>query len=153
MDKSPHKSDFVHVNGINLHNLDWGGNGDVLLFLDAAYDRSSASYEDLVENSPWKRMQPPGLDVDYFSPDEYFAAMKRAYPSFKLIWTEAMQQQSLHEITQAPDGKIMDRMSETISQALTNMMTGYVLEDAKIKAPALAFLPFPKVSTRFPMNG
>jgi non-heme chloroperoxidase len=33
MDKSPHKSEFVHVNGINLHYLDWGGSGDVLLFL------------------------------------------------------------------------------------------------------------------------
>jgi pimeloyl-ACP methyl ester carboxylesterase len=33
MDKSSHKSDFVTVNGIKLHYLDWGGNGDVLLFL------------------------------------------------------------------------------------------------------------------------
>ena len=27
------KSDFVHVNGIHLHFLDWGGNGPALLFL------------------------------------------------------------------------------------------------------------------------
>jgi len=33
MDKSPHKSDFVNVNGIRLHYLDWSGNGPVLLFL------------------------------------------------------------------------------------------------------------------------
>src|SRR5688500_15455931 len=33
MDKSPHKSDFVNVNGIRLHYLDWGGEGDVILFL------------------------------------------------------------------------------------------------------------------------
>ena len=33
MDKSPHTSDFVSVNGIKLHYLDWGGEGDVLLFL------------------------------------------------------------------------------------------------------------------------
>ena len=33
MDKSPHKSGFVHVNKINLHYLDWGGSGEVLLFL------------------------------------------------------------------------------------------------------------------------
>lgn len=33
MDKSPHKSDFVNVNGVRLHYLDWGGNGPVLLFL------------------------------------------------------------------------------------------------------------------------
>jgi pimeloyl-ACP methyl ester carboxylesterase len=33
MDTSPHKSDFVHVNGITLHYLDWGGEGEPLLFL------------------------------------------------------------------------------------------------------------------------
>jgi non-heme chloroperoxidase len=33
MDTSPHKSDFVTVNGVRLHYLDWGGSGPVLLFL------------------------------------------------------------------------------------------------------------------------
>ena len=33
MDTSPHKSDFVQVNGIKLHYLDWGGEGETLLFL------------------------------------------------------------------------------------------------------------------------
>ena len=33
MDNSPHKSDFVTVNGIRLHYLDWGGTGPILLFL------------------------------------------------------------------------------------------------------------------------
>jgi non-heme chloroperoxidase len=235
MDKSPHNSNFVNVNGINLYYLDWGGNGDVLLFLagmgcnahifddlaprftdkfhtmaltrrghgesdhpeagydpdtltqdirqfldalgiekvilaghsmanvelshfsalypervlkliflDAAYDRNSASYKDMVENSPWKRIQAPGLDVDYYSPGDYFTAMKRAYPSFKLIWTEAMAEQSLHEITQAPDGKIIDRMSDRISKAITDTLTSYVLEDAKIKVPTLAFFALSK---------
>ncbi len=30
---SPYKSRFVHVNGICLHYLDWGGSGETLLFL------------------------------------------------------------------------------------------------------------------------
>lgn len=33
MATSPHKSNFVQVNGIRLHYLDWGGSGPVLLFL------------------------------------------------------------------------------------------------------------------------
>jgi len=32
-DKSPHKSEFITVNGVKLHYLDWGGQGDPLLFL------------------------------------------------------------------------------------------------------------------------
>jgi pimeloyl-ACP methyl ester carboxylesterase len=33
MDISSHKSDFVTVNGVRLHYLDWGGNGNPLIFL------------------------------------------------------------------------------------------------------------------------
>jgi pimeloyl-ACP methyl ester carboxylesterase len=33
MNLSNHKSDFVHVNGIRLHYLDWGGEGPTLIFL------------------------------------------------------------------------------------------------------------------------
>lgn len=33
MDRTKPKSDFVHVNGIRLHYLDWGGIGPTLLFL------------------------------------------------------------------------------------------------------------------------
>ena len=235
MDSSPHKSDFVNVNGIRLHYLDWGGSGEVLLFLagkgcnahifddlapcftdkfhvmaltrrghgesdhpeagydidtltedvlqfmdaleiekvilaghsmanvelshfnalyservlkliflDAAYNRHSASFKDMLEKSPWKKIQPPGLDVDYYTEEEHFAAMKRAYPSFKLIWTEAMMQQSLHEIIKTPEGKIADRMSDSIDKAITDTLTSYVLEDSKIKAPTLAFFSLSK---------
>lgn len=33
MNRSNPKSDFVHVNGIRLHHLDWGGTGPTLIFL------------------------------------------------------------------------------------------------------------------------
>jgi pimeloyl-ACP methyl ester carboxylesterase len=33
MNRSNPRSDFVHVNGIRLHYLDWGGNGPALIFL------------------------------------------------------------------------------------------------------------------------
>lgn len=235
MDKSPHKSSSVYVNGIRLHYLDWGGAEDVLLFLaglgcnahsfddiaprftdrfrvlaltrrghgesdhpetgygidtltedirqfldelgiekvilaghsmagielsrfcalypqrvlklvflDAAYDRSSAMFKDMVEKSPFRRIQAPGLDVDHYSPEEYFAALKLAFPSFQPIWTEAMQVQSLHTITKAPDGRIVDRMSEEIAQALRDTLSSYEPEDAEIKAPTLAFYALSK---------
>lgn len=35
MDATPYKSDFVHVNGIKLHYLDWGGEGATLCLLPA----------------------------------------------------------------------------------------------------------------------
>ncbi len=231
MDKSPHKSDFVDVNGINLHYLDWGGSGDVLLFLagmgdnahvfdhlaprfadtfhvialtrrghgesdhpetgydidtltedlrqfldtlgiekvilaghsmagvelshfsalypervikliflDAALDRSSASYKNMREKNPLRQIQAPGLDVDYYSTEDYFAALKRAFPYFAAIWTEWMEEQSLHEIMKTSDGKIVEKMSDAINKAIMDTLTSYVPEDSKIKAPTLSFV-------------
>src|SRR5213592_1719977 len=37
-DKSPHKPGFLTVNNVKLHYLDWGGNGDTLLFLHGMGD-------------------------------------------------------------------------------------------------------------------
>ena len=235
MDVSPHTSDFVSVNGIKLHYLDWGGKGDVLLFLagmgcnahifdsfvprftdkfkvlaltrrghgesdhpetgydvdtltedvrqfmdvlgiekvilaghsmasielshfsalypdrvlkliflDAAYDRSSVASKNMREKSPWRNIQPPGLDVDYYTEKDYFAAMKRAYPSLAVIWNKAMEEQSRYEIIKTPDGKIADRMSDAISKAITDTLTSYVPEDSKIKAPTLSFFAMSK---------
>lgn len=235
MDQSPHKSDFVNVNGINLHYLDWGGNGAALVFLagmgcnahifddfaprfcdkfhvlaltrrghgesdhpetvydidtltedirqfldalriervilaghslagielchfnalypgrvlklvflDAIYERHSAAFKDMLENNPWKNIKIPGIDEDHESVEDYNNAMKRAYASFAVIWSEAMQEQSLHEVTQASDEKIVDRMSVSIDKALGETLNGYVPEYSKIKAPSLAFFAFSK---------
>ena len=37
-DKSPHKTDFITVNGVKLHYLDWGGKGETMLFLHGMGD-------------------------------------------------------------------------------------------------------------------
>ena len=37
-DKSPHKSEFITVNKVNLHYLDWGGKGETMLFLHGIGD-------------------------------------------------------------------------------------------------------------------
>jgi non-heme chloroperoxidase len=228
MDKSPHESNFVNVNGINLHYLDWGRNGDVLLFLagmgcnahifdqlaprfidqfhvlaltrrghgesdhpetgydvdtltddlrqfldslgiekviltghsmasvelshfsalyperilkliflDAAFDRSSAFYKNMVEKNPLRKIQPPGVNEDYYSVEDYFASIKRDYPAMAAIWGDLIQEQGLHEITQNPEGKVVDKMTDSITQALQNTLKTYVPEDSKIKVPTL----------------
>ena len=39
-DKSPHTSRFVTVNGVKLHYLDWGGQGETLLFIAGPEDNA-----------------------------------------------------------------------------------------------------------------
>lgn len=229
MDKSPHRSDHLSVNGIKLHYLDWGGAGDALLFLagmgcnahifddlaprfsdkfhvmaltrrghgesdhpetgydvdtltedlrqfmdalgiekvilaghsmagvelshfatlhperifkliylDAAFDRASPAYKNMLEKNPLMKLQPPGLNDDYYSAEDYFASLKRGYPALAAIWGQLIQEQGLHEITQTADGKVVDKMTDAIGKAINNTLTSYVPEDANIKAPTLS---------------
>jgi hypothetical protein len=86
---------------------------------------------------PLKGIQLPGANETYYSPESYFDAMKRDYPSFQLVWDEAMDTQARHEIRQEPDGKVVDKLTDGINGALVEMTHTYVPEDAKVRAPAL----------------
>ena len=46
VDKSPHTTGFIPVNGVRLHYLDWGGKGETLLFLHGMGD-SAHVYDNL----------------------------------------------------------------------------------------------------------
>jgi pimeloyl-ACP methyl ester carboxylesterase len=229
MDQSPHKSDFVTVNGVRLHYLDWGGQGPVLLFLaglgcnayiynqfaprftdqfhaialtrrghgdsddpengydidtltedvrqfmdclridqailvghslagielshfaaqypervlklvflDAAYDRSSAECKIMQENNPFNNIQIPGAQDDYYTIEEQAAFLQKAYPSFAAIWGELMEEHNLHEVKRTPEGKVVYKMSDEISKAISETVASYAPEDAKIQAPVLS---------------
>ena len=45
-DRSPHRSDFVSVNGVRLHYLDWGGDGPPLLLLAGLFG-SAHGFDDV----------------------------------------------------------------------------------------------------------
>jgi pimeloyl-ACP methyl ester carboxylesterase len=229
MDKPPHKSDFVNVNGIRLHYLDWDGDGPTLLFLaglgcnahifdefaprfvdrfhvlgltrrghgdsdypetgydidtltediyqfmdclkieqaimvghsmagvelshfaalypervlglvflDAAYDRSSPECKLMQEQNPSKDIQIPGANDDYYTVQGYVDFIKRTYPSLAAIWGELLDEHILHEVQINPEGKVVDKMSDEIGKAINDTLASYAPEDAKIKAPVLS---------------
>jgi len=229
MDTSPHTSDFVNVNGIRLHYLDWGGNGPALLFLtglgnnahiydkfaprftdkfhvlgltrrghgdsdypetgydvdtltedvrqfmdslnidqailvghsmanvelchfsalyperilklvflDAAYDRSSPVFKAMVGKSPLKNIPVPGANDDHDSIEELIASLKRCYPFWAAIWGEVLDEEALHNVKQSPAGKIIEKMSDTLLRAFQATLAGYTPEDSKIQAPVLS---------------
>jgi pimeloyl-ACP methyl ester carboxylesterase len=230
MGQSPHKSNFVNVNGINLHYLDWGGTGDVLLFLtgmgcsvyifnkiasrftdnfhvlgmdrrghgdsdypetgydpdtlthdlrqfldtlkvnqvilvghsmayielchftalcpervlkliflDAAYDNSSPEMKAAFEKNPLPHIT-PGWPADFFGNiEEYIAEIKRRFPSLAVVWNDAMEEQTRHVFEQTPDGKVVDRMSDTISNAIHDTFASYTPEYSELYIPVLSF--------------
>ena len=238
MDTSPHKSDFVNVNGIGLHYLDWGGNGDVLLFLagmgcsvhifdefaprftdkfhvlamdrrghgdsdypetgydqdtltedlrqfldalkidkailvghsmayielsrfailypehilkliflDAAYDSSSPEWKAVLEKNPLPKIM-PGWPEDFSGTiEEYITEIQRRFPSLSVVWSDAMDEQTRHTFRATPDGKVMDKMSETEFNALSHTINCYAPEYSKIQAPTLSFFALQDGST------
>jgi non-heme chloroperoxidase len=230
LDTSPHKSDFVNVNDIRLHYLDWGGNGPVLLFLtglgnnahiydkfaprfndkfhvialtrrghgdsdypetgydvdtltedvrqfmdslkidqailaghsmanielchfsalyperiiklvflDAAYDRTSPTFKSMVEQNPLRHIPIPGANDDYYSIEDFVASIKKQYPYWAAIWGDVMDEEVLHNIEKSSEGKIVERMPDSILAALNDTLrNGYKPEDSKLQAPVLS---------------
>ena len=228
MGTSPHKSDFVNINGIRLHYLDWEGEGETLLFLpglgntayvfdslarcfvhkfhvlaltrrghgdsdypedgydletltedvkkfldtlkiekaifagssmahveichfaalypervlkviyfDAAYDRSQ--FRRFEELYPLKGLKPPGSEDDYYSIEAYAAHINKTLPEMAEIWGDLYAEELRHEVKIAPEGKIVDRMSEELTQKFISISRNYPPEDSKTKAPVLSF--------------
>ena len=241
MDKSSCKSNFVNVNSIRLHYLDWGGNGPVLLFLpglgcnayifdqfaprftdkfhvlgltrrghgdsdypetgydidtltedirqfmdylkidqailaghsmagielshfaalypervlkliflDAAYDRSSPEYKAIQENNPMKGISIPGENDDYYNVQDYVDFIKRTYIRLGEIWGDLMDEHILPKIKKDENGKVIDKMSDAISKSFNETMTNYVPDDAKILAPTLNIYVIREIATLCP---
>jgi hypothetical protein len=50
-----------------------------------------------------------------------------------MLWTK-----TFHTVRKSPEGKIVDRLSDTIGQALNDTLNSYAPEDSKIKSPVLS---------------
>jgi non-heme chloroperoxidase len=235
MDKSSDQSGFVSVNGIKLHYLDWGGEGDTLLFLpglgntayifdriakrftdrfhvfaltrrghgdsdypetgydletltedirqfldalnidraifagssiahmeichfaalypervikviyfDAAYDRRK--FKILEAQYPLKNIRPPGADDPCYSIEEYVAYTKRMSPEIAEIWGDLYAEEILHEIKISAEGRVVDRMSDELSQLFINISRNYTPEDTKTIAPVVSFYALANIS-------
>jgi non-heme chloroperoxidase len=113
-----------------------------LIYLDAAFYRTLPEFKTMQETNPLPALQNPGPEDEAYSVQDYFASIKRTFPSLAMIWGSVMEEQGLHEITIRPDGKVVDRMSDAIAKALFKTISEYEPEDAKIQAPVLSFFAF-----------
>ena len=114
-----------------------------LVYLDAAFYRNLPEFSIMQAKNPLRQIQNPGLNADHYSAQDYFAALKKAFPSLAAIWGSVIEEQGLHELTIQPDGKVVDRMSSMIESALDATLSSYEPEDAKIRVPTLSFAAFP----------
>ena len=109
-----------------------------LVFLDAAYDRTSSIWKKITEKNPQGKIQIAGADDDNYSIEDHAASRKKYSPFWADIWGEAVNEDLLHIVKKDPDGKIIYKMPFTIGSALMSTMNRYTPEDSKIRAPVLS---------------
>ncbi len=110
-----------------------------LVFLDAAYDRTSPEFKSMIGKSPLRNIQIPGENDDHYSIEGFVASINKNYPSFAAIWGDVLDEEVLHNIKKSPEGKIVERMSDSIGQAFNDTLrNGYKPEDSNIQAPVLS---------------
>ncbi len=110
-----------------------------LVFLDAVYYRKSPEVKAVWGQNPMPKIMPAWPKEAPDTIEEYIATVKRLFPSFTVIWGEAMEEQTRHVLKTTPEGKLVDKMSEAVSQAIQNTTEAYAPEYWKIKAPVLSF--------------
>jgi pimeloyl-ACP methyl ester carboxylesterase len=109
-----------------------------LVFLDAAYDSTSLEYQVVMEKNPLRSLT-PAWPENCRTIEEYLAKVHRLFPAMAAIWGDVMEEQSRHELELSADGKVVDKMTEAISQAIWTTVGSYVPEYASIQAPTLSF--------------
>jgi non-heme chloroperoxidase len=109
-----------------------------LVFLDAAYDNTSAENKTVFDKNPLPQMIPAWPD-DPTTIDEYIATTRRLYPAMAVIWNNVMDEQTRHTTKTTTDGKVVDKMSDVISKAISDTFVSYVPEYSAIQIPTLSF--------------
>jgi len=110
-----------------------------LVYLDAAYDRTTPAFKAMQAQNPLAQIQPPDAKADHYSIEDYIAASKRASPPLAAIWSDVLEVEVQQSVTINAEGKIVDKMSDAIGAALHDTIGHYVAEDSHIRAPVLSF--------------
>lgn len=110
-----------------------------LVWIDAAYDRTNPEDQEVLASNPLPKMTPPWPSEPIDSAEEYAATLKRLYPSLAAIWGPEMEAELRANLTRTPEGHVVDKMSDAISSALSQMMKTYPADYAGIDAPMLFF--------------
>jgi pimeloyl-ACP methyl ester carboxylesterase len=110
-----------------------------LVFLDAAYSDTAPENKAMWEKNPLPKMIPAWPKDDPGTVEEYIAVLKRLHPPLAMIWDEAMDEQIRHTVRITPKGKVVDKMSDAISKAITDTFASYVPEYSNIQVPVLSF--------------
>jgi len=110
-----------------------------LVWIDAAYDRSSPLDQAVLARNPSLKMAPEWPTEALTSIEDYAATVKRQYPSLLAIWGPEIMADLQANVILSPDGVVVEKMTDAIGAALGDTMKTYQPNYASIHVPMLSF--------------
>jgi pimeloyl-ACP methyl ester carboxylesterase len=109
-----------------------------LIWIDAAYDRTSPEDQAMLARNPAAKMMPPWPSEALTSIEDYAATVQRLYPSLAAIWGPELEADLRANVTLTPGGQVVEKMTDAISSALSATMKTYFPDYASIRTPMLS---------------
>ncbi len=110
-----------------------------LIWIDAAYDRSSPLDQAMLARNPSLKMAPEWPTEVLTSIEDYAETVKRQYPSLLAIWGPEIMADLQANVFLSPEGAVVEKMTDAISAALGDTMKTYRPNYASIHVPMLSF--------------
>jgi len=109
-----------------------------LVFLDAAYDGTWEEYRSAMQQNPLGKLMLPWPYGMFSTLDEYTGEVKRRFPALACVW-DVLEGDVKYSVMLDQNGKIVDKMTDVIGDALNQTAANYSPEYSKIRAPVLSF--------------
>ncbi len=110
-----------------------------LVFLEPAYDRTAPEFKAMLAN--WPDIDYPEDNGVYNSLEDFIAHNNANLSANASSWCEARTEDVRHQVKIGPEGKVVYKSTEGITNAWRATMFGYAPEFAKISSPTLAIFP------------
>jgi non-heme chloroperoxidase len=109
-----------------------------LVWIDAAYDRTSPADQAMLARNPAPKMAPPWPSEAITSIEEFAATVRRLYPSLAAIWGPEIEADLRANVIITPEGCVVEKMSDAINSALGYTVQNYLPDYAGIQVPMLS---------------
>jgi pimeloyl-ACP methyl ester carboxylesterase len=110
-----------------------------LVWLDAAYDRTSPDDQAVLARNPVPNMIPPWPVEPITSIEDFAATIQLLYPSLAAIWGPEMEADLRANVSLSPEGHVIEKSTDAISSALNQTIRTYSPDYERIHTPMLAF--------------
>lgn len=109
-----------------------------LVWLDAAYDRTSPDDQAMLARNPAPKMMPAWPEEPMTSIESFAATVQRLYPSLAAIWGPEMEADLRANVILSPEGKVVEKSTDAIGNALNQTIRTYCPDYASLHVPMLA---------------